>query len=305
MTLSRHTDGPGPRHAPGSVRKRLLDHYCRGCGTWTALDAATAWCGHCTRAWEARHRVVLPMLILDGCSGIGGITHGLAGGGRHEVWGVDNNPKLRDDYLRSGGSRFICADILDVLADVSFMRQFDAVHVSPECQGYSKMAQCRPGLAATYPKLIRPVREHLEALPFTVPWVIENVSSPVVRLEMQDPVTVLCMYGHFGRETYRHRLLRAGGGLVLKPPPAPDHWQGDEIKPNRECGCPHPVATAKAGHWEPGKFVSVAGHERKEPVRRVMEIDWARDRDAVKEAVPPYVGAWIAEQFEAHLGLAA
>lgn len=239
------------------------------------------------------------MRLLDGCSGIGGIGHGLAASGRHEVVGVDINPAVRDDYLRSGAAEFICADILDVLADISFMRQFDAAHCSPACQPYSRMTSCRPGLAATYPRLIRPVRELLEALPFRIPWVIENVSSRAARAEMQDPVTVLCMWGHFGRELYRHRLLRAGGGLTLTAPvPAA---APDSIRRNRECGCPHPVPTARAGHWEPGMFVSVAGHERKEPVRRVMEISWARDRDAVKEAVPPYVGAWIAEQFEAHL----
>lgn len=250
--------------------------------------------------------MVLPVSrYLDGCCGIGGISAGLASAG-HEVWGVDINPAVRDDYLRSGAAEFICADILEVLSDTSFMRQFDAASVSPECQGYSKMSHCRPGLAATYPRLIRPVREHLEALPFPLPWVIENVSSKDARLEMQDPVTVLCMYGHFGREFYRHRLLRAGGGLVLEPPPSPACvLSGRQDKPNSECGRPHPVATAKAGHWKEGLFVSVAGHERKEPVRRVMEITWARKREDIAEAVPPYVGAYIAEQFEAHLGLAA
>jgi len=249
-------------------------------------------------AWYEARR---PRRILDGCSGIGGISHGLASTG-NEVWGVDSNPRLRDDYLRSGAAEFVCTDILDVLADTSFMARFDAVHVSPPCQPYSRMSSCRPEIAGKYPKLILPVRERLEALPRAVPWVIENVSSKSARLEMQGTPAVLCMWGHFGRETYRHRLLRAGGGLRLTvplPPPA----QGDQtpVKPNRECGRPHPVRTARAGHWEPGMFVSVAGHERKEPVRRVMEITWARNRDDVKEAVPPYVGAWLAEQFEAHL----
>ena len=114
---------------------------------------------------------------------------------------------------------------------------------------------------------------------------------------MRNPVTV-CMYGHFGRETYRHRLVEAGGGFRLSPPPAKGDQTLTGIKPNAECGRPHPVPTAKAGHWKPGYFVSVAGHERKEQVRRVMEIDWARDREDVAEAVPPYVGAWIAQQLE-------
>lgn len=43
-------------------------------------------------------------------------------------------------------------------------------------------------------------------------------------------------------------------------------------------------------------FVSVAGHERKAPVRRVMEIDWMSGREAVAEAIPPYLSRWVAGQ---------
>jgi DNA (cytosine-5)-methyltransferase 1 len=100
----------------------------------------------------------------------------------------------------------------------------------------------------------------------------------------------------FGRETYRHRLFEAGGGFTLAAPPAP---QQDMPGRRKSCGWPHPVATARAGHWEPGKFVSVSGHERKEPVRRVMEIDWMREREDVAEAIPPYFTQWIGEQLAA------
>lgn len=240
-------------------------------------------------AWYEARR---PRRFLDGCCGIGGISAGLAAAGS-EVHGVDSNPRLRDDYLRSGAAEFICADILEVLADASFMARFDAAAVSPPCQSKSAMSACRPGLAATYPNLIPDIRPLLAR--WGRPFTIENVSR--MRPWMIDPVT-LCMWGHFGREHYRHRLIEAGGGLRLTPPAAK---AANGVRPNRECGCPHPVPTARAGHWQPGMFVSVAGHERKGPVRRVMEIDWARNRDDVKEAVPPYVGAWIAEQFEAHL----
>jgi DNA (cytosine-5)-methyltransferase 1 len=233
--------------------------------------------------------------FLDGCCGIGGISAGLAGAG-HEITGVDSNPRLREDYLRSGATEFICADILEILTDASFMARFDAAATSPPCQSKSRMSACRPGLAATYENLIPEIRPLLEA--WGGPFTIENVSG--MRPWMKDPVT-LCMYGHFGRETYRHRLIEAGGGLRLSPPPAQDHQAVTQARVNPECGRPHPVPTARAGHWKPGMFVSVAGHERKEPVRRVMEIDWAPDRDDVKEAVPPYVGLWLAEQFEAHL----
>jgi DNA (cytosine-5)-methyltransferase 1 len=127
-----------------------------------------------------------------------------------------------------------------------------------------------------------------------LPYVIENVSG--ARGELPDPV-VMCMW-MFGRHTYRHRLLWPGGGLVLTPPapPPPFHLQQ---RFNSECGWPHPVPTARAGHWEPGKFVSVAGHERKQPVLDVMEIDWMSSRDRIKEAIPPYLGRWVADQLAA------
>ena len=133
------------------------------------------------------------MLILDGCCGIGGISRGLADAG-HEVIGVDRNPRLRDDYLRSGGAEFICADIREVLADPSFMRRLDAATVSPPCQSKSAMSSCRPGLAETYLNLIPEIRPLLTA--WGKPWTIENVSR-------MRP----WMVAQIGRASCRERVL--------------------------------------------------------------------------------------------------
>ena len=225
------------------------------------------------------------MIILDGCCGGGGTARGLVQAG-HTVWGVDTCERLRADYLASGAAGFICADIRDVLAS-PLMRAVDAAVVGPPCQHYSQMSRCRPGLAAAYPELITPVRELLDAA--GLPYVIENVEA--ARGWLKAPVT-LCGWG-FGREMYRHRLFEAGGGLVLGQPPQPPEGTPGR---RRSCGWPHPVPVARAGHWAPGRFVSVAGHERREPVRRVMEIDWIRDREDVAEAVPPYMARWVGEQ---------
>jgi DNA (cytosine-5)-methyltransferase 1 len=228
---------------------------------------------------------------LDGCCGEGGKARGLVQAG-HYITGVDINPRCREGYLRSGAHEFICADILDVLADRSFMTGFTYADLGVPCQGYSSMAFCRPGLAATYPRLIRPVQPLLDA--WGGPFVIENVEG--ARGELRNPVT-WCMW-MFGRPAYRHRLTEAGGGLMLTPPwPPPSRaWLGTTAAPNRACGWPHPVPVARAGHWVPGRFVSVAGHERKQPVFEVMEINWMSGRDAVKEAIPPYLSAEIARQ---------
>jgi DNA (cytosine-5)-methyltransferase 1 len=231
-------------------------------------------------------------ITLDGCCGEGGGAHGLAASG-HYVVGVDINPACRDGYLRSGAHEFICADILEVLADRPFMSRFTFSSLHPPCQDYSLMSNCRPELRGKYPRLIRPIQPLADAL--GIPFAIENVEG--ARDELRNPVT-LCMW-MFGRETYRHRLIEAGGGLRLTAPAAPapsPGAPGRRAKPNRVCGWPHPVPTARAGHWKPGYFVSVAGHERKEPVRKVMEIGWMSNRDAVAEAIPPYLGAWLAGQ---------
>jgi hypothetical protein len=257
--------------------------------------------------WNTFHRAPVRLAILDGYCGIGGITRGLIQAG-HDVWGVDSNPDLEEDYLKTGAAGFICADVLEVLEDRNFMSRFDATTQSPPCQAGSDMCNCRPGLAATYEQLIPPTRERLIAL--GIPFTIENVSGS--RSLMISPLT-LCMWGHFQRETYRHRLVEAGNGVALTPPPVPPAKRAVPAgsilnkrpdRPHWECGRPHPVAAAKAGHWAPGKFVSVSGHERREPVRRVMEIPWARGREDVVEAVPPYVGYWLGQELRHHLAAA-
>lgn len=230
--------------------------------------------------------------ILDGCCGQGGGARGYALAG-HCVVGVDSDPGCRDGYLRSGAAEFICADILEVLADRGFMSRFTVALVNPPCQGYSRMSYCRPEIEGRYPRLIKPVQPLLDD--WGGPFVIENVEG--ARSELRDPVT-MCMW-MFGARTYRHRLLEAGGGLTLYPPvppPAGQPFDEGNARIDRRCGWPHPVPAAKAGHWEPGKFVSVAGHERKEQVFSVMEIGWMSSRDKVKEAIPPYLGSWIAGQ---------
>lgn len=249
--------------------------------------------------WNTSHRAPAPkaLAILDGYCGIGGITKGLIEAG-HDVWGVDSNPALEDDYMKTGASGFICADVLEVLEDRNFMSRFDATTQSPPCQNKSWMCNCRPGLAGAYPQLIPPTRER--CLKLGIPFTIENPSGS--RDIMINPVTV-CMWGDWQRETYRHRLIEPGNGVMLERPPAPAQWSipagsilNKRQTPNRECGRPHQVAAAKAGHWTPGKFVSVSGHERRDPVRRVMEIPWAREREDVVEAVPPYVGRWLGQE---------
>jgi DNA (cytosine-5)-methyltransferase 1 len=243
-------------------------------------------------AWlEARPPSASPRTVLDICCGAGGAAHGYRNAG-FAVWGVDTNPRLERDYLRSGAERFIAANALDVLADRNFVRHFDFVHASPPCQHYSQMSRCRPGLAESYPDLIGPVRELLLAT--GVPFVIENVGA--ARPWLLSPTTLCGTM--FARRIYRHRLFEPGGGLTLTAPVQPD-----ADRQNRECGWRHPVPAARAGHWREGMYVSVSGHERRGVVNEAMAIDWMDNRDDVAESVPPYMAHHVGGQVLTQLAL--
>ena len=221
------------------------------------------------------------MIILDGCCGAGGATRGYVDAG-HQVYGVDLHPQ--PNCMKSGAAGFLQADILQVLA-WPWIADVDFIHVSPPCQRHSKMSNCRPGLAAAYPELVPQVRELLIAT--GKPYVIEQ---PEHGARLINPVT-LCGW-MFGYETYRHRCFEAGGGLVLDAPPAPP---ADAPGIRRSCGWPHPVPAGGADHWQPGRFVSVAGHERVGLTRQVMAISWT-NREELAEAIPPYFTRWFGTQ---------
>ncbi len=152
------------------------------------------------------------------------------------------------------------------------------------------MTRCRPGLADSYPDLIPPGRELL--LIAGVPFVIENVNG--ARPWLHDPVTLCGTM--FNRPTYRHRLFEPGNGITLTAPVQPE-----AVKRNKWCNWDHPVPTARAGHWQEGYYVSVSGHERKEPVRRAMGIDWMSRREDIAESVPPYMTSFLGLQVLAQL----
>ena len=236
----------------------------------------------------------LTPVMLDGCSGAGGAARGYTEAG-FEVWGVDSNPRLEQDYLASGATRFICADILEILTDLAFIRRFDFIHTSFPCQHFSRMSRCRPGLKDRYPDLITPGRPLLEAA--GKPFIIENVAD--ARPWLNNPITLCGQM--FSRPVYRHRLFEYGNGITLTAPLAAASAQPAKPGKRKECGWEHPVAAARAGHWEPGKYVSVSGHERRDVVREAMAITWMRNRDDVKEAVPPYMTAHIGAQVMAQL----
>lgn len=210
-------------------------------------------------------------LLLDLCCGAGGAAKGYADAGWRVV-GVDINPQPHYPY------EFIQDDALDVLRLVALFpgrMGVDAIHASPPCQAYSRMSNCRPEVAAKYPRLIEPIRERLVAT--GLPYIIENVpGSPLL-----DP-TLLCG-SMFGRELYRHRLFETNFPLPILLHPE------------------HAIPASKAGHWTPGTVMSVAGHVT--PVskaKEIMGIDWMT-REELVEAIPPAFTEWVGRALIAHL----
>ncbi len=90
---------------------------------------------------------------------------GYSRAGFTEIVGVDNQPQ------KSYPFEFVQADALEYLAEHG--HEFDAIHASPPCQGYSIMNNLPWLKGRDYPLLILPVREMLEGL--GKPYVIENV----------------------------------------------------------------------------------------------------------------------------------
>jgi DNA (cytosine-5)-methyltransferase 1 len=211
-----------------------------------------------------------PPRLLDLFCNAGGAGWGyhLAG---YDVTGVDIAPQPRYPF------DFVQADALDFPLD-----GYDAVHASPPCQGSSKMSNCRPGLAETYPLLIGPMRNRLEA--WGGPWVIENVEGsglPGQHDLLGDHGLMLCGL-MFRRPLYRHRWF-----LSSEPLTAPSHPR-------------HLVPASKAGHWKPGTIISVSGNCAPiEVAKAAMGISWM-SRDELCESIPPayteFIGAQLLER---------
>lgn len=111
--------------------------------------------------------------LLDLFCGAGLASWGYWSSGRFsEIVGVDINPAMADQYAFD----FIRADVMTL--DYEFLMQFDFIHASPPCQGYSYLT---PKEARTnHPRLILPVKHMLYAA--GVPHVVENVLGSLLEL---------------------------------------------------------------------------------------------------------------------------
>lgn len=144
------------------------------------------------------------MKLLDLYSGAGLGAIGYQQAGFH-VTGVDIEKK--SCYA---GDTWIEADALEVLADVKFCRQFDAIHASPPCQKYSQSTAMFRAQGKQYADLIEPTRNMLNLI--GMPYIIENVPTAPIRAD-------IVLHGWmFGLHVMRKRHFELGGGFFMMQP---------------------------------------------------------------------------------------
>lgn len=202
-------------------------------------------------------------LDLFCCEGGAGMGYHRAG---MEVVGVDIASQPRYPFT------FAQADALEFLRE--FGHEFDFIHASPPCQGYSHLTPAAH--RGDHAKLIPAVRELLEAT--GKPWVIENVQG--ARHELRNPV-MLCG-SMFGLRTRRHRWFECS--FALTAPGPCDHSE-----------MPLLVTTASKAsrakrHALGMKPKTVAN------APAAYGVDWMTC-DGLKECIPPAYTKWIGREF--------
>lgn len=220
------------------------------------------------------------MRLLDLFCGAGGCSVGYNKAGFDEIVGVDIAPQPRYPFA------FVQMDALEALRVLLtggyivdnterrwYLNDFDAIHASPPCQGYSKTQKLQGN---KHPMLIEDTRNLLRTT--NKPYVIENVPmAPLI-----NPITLVGTM--FGLRTVRPRLFESNAKLpfVLAPLPQAKH--------------------AKMGRRpQPGEYVHVVGHASDVAYcREAMGIDWM-NRHELSQAIPPAYTEWIGRHLMEHI----
>lgn len=188
-----------------------------------------------------------------------------------DVVGVDLDPQPNYPF------EFHQGDALEYLADHG--HEFDVVHASPPCQGYSALKAVHGN---EWPLLIDPVRDMLNAL--GKPYVIENVQGAPLRRDM-----TLC--GEmFGLGVLRHRYFELG------------NWEGTAPEHVKHRGR---VAGWRHGQFYDGPYFAVyglgGGKGTVAQWQEAMGISWTNNRHELAEAIPPAYTELIGKQLIAAL----
>lgn len=208
------------------------------------------------------------LLDLFCCAGGAAMGYHRAG---FEVVGVDIAPQPNYPF------EFVQGDALEFLA--AHGREFDAVHASPPCQGYTALKAVHGN---TWPMLIDATRDLLDQV--GRPYVIENVQGSPLRRDM-----TLC--GEmFGLGVIRHRYFELGGWSGVAPAHRPHRGRVRGWRHGAYFDGPY-----FAVHGEGGGKGTVAEWQV------AMGIDWTSVRREIAEAIPPAYTEHVGRQLLAHL----
>lgn len=222
--------------------------------------------------WDAAVKLGGRPKLLDLFCCEGGAATGYHAAG-FDVVGVDIAPQPNYPF------EFHQADALEFFAD--HWREFDAVHGSPPCQGYTTMTR-HAERQAEWPKLIGPTRDAFKAS--GLPYVIENVVG--ARSEMED--AALLHGGMFGLGVDRPRLFETS--FLLMTPRAP--------KTRNPLGVYGKLDGRRL--WTRADGSELRNPSSVEEAREAMGMPWA-SWDGLREAIPPAYTEWIGHQLLASL----
>lgn len=204
--------------------------------------------------------------LLDTFCKAGGTTKGYQQAGFYVV-GVDIEPQPH--YC---GDEFYQADALEFIA--AHGGEFDAIHASPPCQGYSRTRGIPNRHPELYPRLIEPLRTMLEGI--GSPYVIENPPPAPLRSPLMLCGTM------FGLRTIRHRLFESNVPLGGQPSKCNHHLYRCSKLP----GQGHTL-NIYIGDEDINRFVIVSGHLFSLGAgRAALGISWM-NRAELAQAIPP------------------
>lgn len=224
------------------------------------------------------------LLDLFACEGGASVGYDRAG---FAVYAVD----LDANRLRRNPFAYDVADAIEYAAANG--RQYDAIHASPPCQGYTRG---NAGKETAWPKLIPEVRQALKAT--GLPYVIENVTDAAP--EMVNPIALCgCMFDLSTIDTdgirihlKRERMFETNWGLTA---PRPCNHDGIEWWAGAYGG-------ARRDKYE-AKYIRKGGYvpPSKDVVKALLGVEHDMTWNGLFECLPPAYTAHIGAQLLSHI----
>ena len=224
------------------------------------------------------------MLGLDLFCGGGGCTRGYLEGFDAcdvplEMVGVDKWPQPR-----YAGDHFVRADVMKLLINEHFIRQFDFVHMSPPCQIFSPTRTFKN--SKKHIDLLTPALQIVKERYSDMIWVTENVVEAHPLFSRKHQILRLCGSSFPNHSAYderrllhRHRNFRLHNFTVPKLLCAHNGY-----KPKGVYG------SLNSQHPGGGEIAESFGEACK-----LMQIDWMK-WDELKEAIPPAYTKYVATE---------